>query len=192
MTCKAMTKKGEPCRATAGEGGMCYLHANPDKAKTLGQVGGRQNRRVEVLEMEVPETMSLHDLSRLNAQAMNLLLVGKIQPRVAAAFAQLSNGQMKVLNAAEVAGRLITLEEELAKLRADQSIEVHGNGVPPASTVIDVQPDDDIVVADPGEAIDEATATERAEVMAEPEYVDPSSPSPEAGDGGEGEADAEQ
>jgi hypothetical protein len=43
--CKAIAKSGEPCRAAATEGGLCFFHANPDKASELGRIGGRGNRR---------------------------------------------------------------------------------------------------------------------------------------------------
>jgi uncharacterized protein DUF5763 len=42
--CKAKTKSGKPCRAAATAGGLCYFHANPDKASELGRIGGRSNR----------------------------------------------------------------------------------------------------------------------------------------------------
>ena len=38
-SCKAKTKKGSPCRAAATEGGLCFFHANPNKAAELGRVG---------------------------------------------------------------------------------------------------------------------------------------------------------
>jgi len=41
--CKANTKEGRPCRAAATEGGLCFFHANPNKAVELGRIGGRKN-----------------------------------------------------------------------------------------------------------------------------------------------------
>jgi len=41
--CKALTKKGQPCRAAATAGGLCFFHANPNKASELGRIGGRSN-----------------------------------------------------------------------------------------------------------------------------------------------------
>jgi hypothetical protein len=40
--CKALTKQGNPCKAPATEGGLCFFHANPDRARELGQMGGPQ------------------------------------------------------------------------------------------------------------------------------------------------------
>jgi hypothetical protein len=42
--CKALAKSGKPCRAAATAGGLCFFHANPDKAAALGRIGGRANR----------------------------------------------------------------------------------------------------------------------------------------------------
>ena len=44
--CKAKTKSGKPCQAAATAGGLCFFHANPDKASELGRIGGRSNRHV--------------------------------------------------------------------------------------------------------------------------------------------------
>src|SRR2546429_8005791 len=43
--CKATTKSGAPCRAQSGVNGLCYLHARPERARLLGQIGGRENRQ---------------------------------------------------------------------------------------------------------------------------------------------------
>ena len=40
--CKARTKAGEPCSAAPREGGLCYLHANPNKATELGRAGSEK------------------------------------------------------------------------------------------------------------------------------------------------------
>jgi hypothetical protein len=46
--CQALTKKGKPCRAAATEGGLCFFHANPNKAAELGRIGGKKNGLVRV------------------------------------------------------------------------------------------------------------------------------------------------
>lgn len=40
--CKALTKAGKACRASAMPGGLCFFHANPNKAAELGRIGGRR------------------------------------------------------------------------------------------------------------------------------------------------------
>jgi len=42
--CKAVAKSGKPCRAAATAGGLCFFHANPNKASELGRIGGKSNR----------------------------------------------------------------------------------------------------------------------------------------------------
>jgi len=37
--CKGVTRNGAACTAWAMEGGLCYFHANPDKAVELGRNG---------------------------------------------------------------------------------------------------------------------------------------------------------
>src|SRR5215469_2916940 len=39
--CQGTKKNGAACTAWAMEGGLCYFHANPDKAAELGRNGGR-------------------------------------------------------------------------------------------------------------------------------------------------------
>jgi hypothetical protein len=113
MTCRAKTKSGDACRAAAGEGGLCFLHAHPEKARTLGQRGGMRNRRSSTVDIEVPENMTYTDLSRLNAHAIKLLLTGSLHAREAAAFAQLCNAQLRLIQGAELETRLTTLESQV-------------------------------------------------------------------------------
>jgi hypothetical protein len=73
QTCQGKTRTGTPCRAPAGPGGLCFFHANPDSARTLGQVGGRKNRRSAV-DLEVPENMTAADVCKVTGRAIHLLL----------------------------------------------------------------------------------------------------------------------
>src|SRR5215471_4493208 len=43
--CKGVTRNGTACTAWAMEGGLCYFHANPDKASELGRNGGRHRKQ---------------------------------------------------------------------------------------------------------------------------------------------------
>src|SRR5204862_2441641 len=113
-SCRAQTATGRACRAPAMEGGLCFLHANPESAKTLGQLGGQKNRRPPLVDLEIPEKMTLADLSRLNAHAMHLLVSDKLKPHAATALAQLSNAQVRVMQALELEARLKALEAQVA------------------------------------------------------------------------------
>jgi hypothetical protein len=44
--CQSRTKSDRPCRAAATSGGLCFFHANPNKASELGRKGGRSKRQV--------------------------------------------------------------------------------------------------------------------------------------------------
>ncbi len=44
MRCKARAKSGKRCGAATTAGGLCFFHANPNKASELGRVGGRSKR----------------------------------------------------------------------------------------------------------------------------------------------------
>src|ERR1039458_96725 len=59
--CNGKTKAGAPCRAPASSGGLCFFHANPDKAHILGQIGGRKNGS-QLLEPPALGSLSAGDL----------------------------------------------------------------------------------------------------------------------------------
>ena len=50
--CHGRTKDGKPCRAAATAGGLCFFHANPNKASELGRIGGRRNGHTGVVESD--------------------------------------------------------------------------------------------------------------------------------------------
>jgi hypothetical protein len=52
--CKALTTQGKPCRAAATEGGLCFFHANPNKAVELGRIGGKQEEWYSPGRIEPP------------------------------------------------------------------------------------------------------------------------------------------
>ncbi|MGA8683033.1 MAG: hypothetical protein WB623_01415 [Candidatus Sulfotelmatobacter sp.] len=112
--CKGKTKTDAACRAPASAGGLCYFHANPNRAKTLGQIGGRKNRRSAV-DLEVPDNMTAADLSKVTGEAIRLLLSGELGAREASAFAQLCNSLYRIIPAADLETRVATLERQIAE-----------------------------------------------------------------------------
>jgi hypothetical protein len=114
QTCKGKARTGAACRAPAGSGGLCFFHANPDSAKTLGQIGGRKNRRSAV-DLEVPENMTAADLCTVTGQVMRLLLSGELGAREASAFAQLSNSLHRIIPTADLEARITMMEEQIAQ-----------------------------------------------------------------------------
>jgi hypothetical protein len=114
--CKGKTKKGKACRAAATDGGLCFFHANPNKASELGRIGGRSNRPT------VPE--SAEPLPTLNSavavrNAVDRLIAdvyaGKLHHRIAGGLAPLLQLQLRALDATEMEGRLSKLERLVAK-----------------------------------------------------------------------------
>jgi hypothetical protein len=114
QTCQAKTKTGTACRAPAGPGGLCFFHANPESAKTLGQIGGRKNRR-SAIDLQVPDNMTTADLRNVTVQAIRLLLSGEMHAREASALAQLCNSLYRVIPTVDLEARLKTLEEQVVE-----------------------------------------------------------------------------
>lgn len=112
--CKSTTKSGRPCRAPAGPGGLCFFHANPDKTRVLGQVGGRKNRS-KLPEPPAVGSLSAADLREILAGAIRDVQSKKITPRTAGALAQLCNSLYRVLQTADLESRLARIEQQLAE-----------------------------------------------------------------------------
>jgi len=66
------------------EGGLCYFHANPDKAAELGRSGGRRRRTNHEESSEhiaVPESAA--DARRMLAETMAEVKAGRMEPKAA-------------------------------------------------------------------------------------------------------------
>jgi hypothetical protein len=88
--CKGVTKSGEPCTAWAMEGGLCYFHANPDKAAELGRNGGRRRKHTYDQATEpVAPPESAADVRRMLAETVAEVKAGKMDPKVANTVAYL-------------------------------------------------------------------------------------------------------
>jgi hypothetical protein len=127
--CRGKTKTGAACRAPAGAGGLCYFHANPDTARSLGQLGGRKNRRL-VVDLQVPDNMSAADLRNVTAQAIRLLLSGEMHAREAVAVAQLCNTLHRVIPTADLETRVTMLEAQLAQEESETSPDPESTWAP--------------------------------------------------------------
>jgi hypothetical protein len=114
--CKGRTKAGRLCRAAATDGGLYFFHANPNKASTLGRIGGRSNRHA-VAESGDPlppldTPVAVRDRGN---RLFDDVTAGKIHPRVAAVLVSLLNLQMRAIYTADLEQRLAKLEQ--SKLR---------------------------------------------------------------------------
>jgi len=110
-TCKAKTTAGKPCRAAPMAGGLCFLHANPERVRALGQAGGRKNRyRVPDVPM-LPAEINATVVRDILAQAILDVRSNILAPRAAVALAQLSNTLLRVIQMTELDLRIAKLEQ---------------------------------------------------------------------------------
>jgi hypothetical protein len=82
--CKAKTKKGKACRAAATDGGLCFFHANPNKAAELGRIGGRS--KGWVLPDDAKPLPTLNSAVAVRDTVDRLIAdvyAGKLHPRIA-------------------------------------------------------------------------------------------------------------
>src|ERR1700676_247382 len=115
--CKAQTKAGKPCQAAATEGGLCFFHANPNKASELGRIGGRSNGHLASENPEAPLALeSATAVREMVARLIADLYAGKLHPRVAAGLGPLLNIQLRAIEKTDVERRIGEIEAQLRKL----------------------------------------------------------------------------
>jgi hypothetical protein len=122
IPCKGKTTAGAACRAPAGLGGLCFFHENPEKARTLGQIGGRKNRS-QLPEPPAAGSLSAADLRDILVETMRDVRSKKITPRTAGAIAQLSHALHRVLPVADFEDRLARLEQQLSEQESRTSVD---------------------------------------------------------------------
>ena len=114
--CQGRTKSRKPCRAAATEGGLCYFHANPNKASELGRIGGRKNRRVPADAVtSLPTLDSALAVRDAAAQVIADVYAGKLNPRIASSLSPLLSLQLRAIETSELERRLAALEKRFAK-----------------------------------------------------------------------------
>lgn len=115
--CMAKARTGEPCRAPAGPSGLCYLHANPDRPKTLGQRGGLGNRRSTGIDLQVPDNIGLADLRNLEVHTIRQYVSGELKAHDVKALVQLYNSLCRIIPALDLETRVVALEAGFADQR---------------------------------------------------------------------------
>ena len=112
--CQAPTKSGKPCGAAPMEGGLCFLHANPNKARELGRIGGRKKH---TFAYATPESLAPLDNAVAVRDALARwipdLIAGKLPPKIATPLASLLNLQLRAIEAIEVPN----LKEQIAEAK---------------------------------------------------------------------------
>jgi hypothetical protein len=89
--CKAYAKSGKPCRAAATNGGLCFFHANPNKASELGRIGGRSKHRAAAENTDpLPTLNNAIAVRDTVARLIVDVYSGKRHPKIAAGLAPFS------------------------------------------------------------------------------------------------------
>ncbi|MCU1307814.1 MAG: hypothetical protein JWN45_2509 [Acidobacteriaceae bacterium] len=113
--CKAQTKAGKPCRAAATEGGLCFFHANPNKASELGRIGGRKNRHGVADPLDpLPRLDTAIAVRTTVARLIEDVYAGKLHPRIASGLAPLLSLQLRAIERSDLGQRVAKLEKLLA------------------------------------------------------------------------------
>jgi len=114
--CGGRTRKGKPCRAAATAGGLCFFHANLNKASELGRIGGRKKGHAAESIEPTPTVNNAIEVQALLAQLIDEVRAGKLAPRVATALAPFISLQLRAIQIADE-HRVAELEKELAEVK---------------------------------------------------------------------------
>jgi hypothetical protein len=101
------------------EGGLCYFHANPDKAVELGRIGGRGKKRVidaDTDDQPIETPQSARDVKNVLADVMARTRKGLMDPKTATALGYLGTSLLRAIEVAE-------LEQQLERLERTHGIE---------------------------------------------------------------------
>jgi hypothetical protein len=111
--CKASAKSGEPCQAAATAGGLCFFHANPNKASELGRIGGRNKRHSSPDSVDpLPRVETAVAVRDTVARLIEDVYSGKLHPKIAASLAPLLSLQLRAIETTDMEQRLEKLEKE--------------------------------------------------------------------------------
>ncbi len=99
--CQSLTKFNKPCRAAPTAGGLCYFHANPNKASELGRIGGRKRNGKPLQRLDPSPTLdSPKSLGDFLSQITMDTYEGRLDPRIAEALAPLLRLRAQILDTA--------------------------------------------------------------------------------------------
>lgn len=104
-------KKDRPCRPAAAEGGLCFFHANPNKAAELGRISGRKNGRVPVQTDPLPNLDRATAVRETVAGLIADVYSGKLNPGITAGLAPLMHLQLRAFDKTDCEERLAKVEK---------------------------------------------------------------------------------
>ena len=122
IQCRAKTTRGVDCRAPAGSNGFCFFHEHPDKARSLGQIGGRKNR-AQMPDVPAPGSLNSEDLLAILAGAIHDVRSKKMSARTGGTLAQLCNSAYRMFPMADLEARVARLEKQLADQHSRTSVD---------------------------------------------------------------------
>ena len=114
--CRSRTKEGKPCHAAATEGGLCFFHANPNKASELGRIGGRSKRHAAAEDCD--PLPPLHTASAVRDRVDRLfadVYSGKLRSSVARDLGTLLNLLLRAIERTDQEEKIAKLEQQLAE-----------------------------------------------------------------------------
>jgi hypothetical protein len=114
--CKARAKNGKPCRAAATAGGLCFFHANPNKASELGRIGGKNKRSIETQSVDpLPKLDKASAIQEAVDRLFADVYAGKLQPKIATGLASLLSLQLRAIETTNLERRIDKMERLLGK-----------------------------------------------------------------------------
>jgi len=120
VRCKSRTKAGKACRAAATAGGLCFFHANPDKASELGRIGGRKNRHASA---EAGDPLPRLETALAVRQTVDRLIddvyAGRLHSRVGSGLASLLSLQLRAIETTDHERRIQALEKRDAEAETE-------------------------------------------------------------------------
>jgi hypothetical protein len=118
--CKAYAKSGKPCKAAATAGGLCFFHANPNKASELGRKGGRSKISEFIgIADPLPKLETAAAVRDTVSQLIADVYAGRLHPRLATSLAPLFNLQLRAIETTDLEQRLAKMEKLLGKTEKD-------------------------------------------------------------------------
>jgi hypothetical protein len=146
--CKGKVKSGRRCRAAATSGGLCFFHANPNKASELGRIGGRSKglRAAEPAD-PLPVLNNAVAVRDTVAKLITDVHAGKLHPKVAATLAPLLNLQLRAIETTKLERRVAAIEKWLleSEANAETDADSQGGEETPSVTPSDSDPSGDSI-----------------------------------------------
>jgi hypothetical protein len=129
LRCKGLTNAGKPCRAAATAGGLCFFHANPNKAAELGRKGGRSNRHSAAESLgPLPRLDTAKAVQDTVAQLVAAVFAGDLEASVAKALVPLLNLLLRAIDSTDLERLMVEMEKQLAEAKRAAGSRGEGDG----------------------------------------------------------------